>query len=159
MKVLAYDPGYERLGVALLEKKDNKETLLYSACLQTEKEKDIHERIFALGERVEELITTHAPDAVALEKLFFNKNQKTAIAVAEMRGVLLYLGEKHGCLVREYTPQEIKVAVTGYGKSDKEQVIAMVKQLLPHAPQKALDDEYDAIAVGLTFLAIERYPH
>ena len=86
-------------------------------------------------------------------RLFFNKNQKTAMGVAQVRGILVYLAQSHDCQVYEFGPQEIKIAVTGYGKSDKSAVIDMVKRLIPSAPNKALDDEYDAIAVGITCLA------
>lgn len=156
MRVLAFDPGYDRLGVAVLEKKDGKEHLVHSECVVTDKKTAIAERLGTIGSAVEILIKTHTPDFIAVESLYFNKNQKTAIAVSEARGVLLYLAEKHGCVVREYTPQEIKVAVTGYGKSTKDQVEGMVRRLLPEVPESALDDEYDAIAVGLTCLACER---
>lgn len=156
MRVLSFDPGYDRLGIAVLEKKNGKEHLVESRCLLTNKDATISARLAHIGAEVEALITTCAPDLVAIESLYFNKNQKTAIAVAEARGVLLYLAEKHSCAVREYTPQEIKVAVTGYGKSTKEQVALMVKRLLPNVPENALDDEYDAIAVGITCLACER---
>lgn len=153
MRVLAIDPGYERLGVAVLEKVDNKEVLLFSGCLETDKKMDLPDRLLILGEGILALIAKYEPTAVAIETIFFNKNQKTAVAVAEARGMIIYLAKLHHCLVCEYGPQEIKVAVTGYGKSDKAAVIDMVKRLIPTAPKKGLDDEYDAIAVGVTCLA------
>jgi crossover junction endodeoxyribonuclease RuvC len=85
--------------------------------------------------------------------LFFNKNIKTAIAVAEVRGALIYLAKKHSLPIYEFGPQEIKVAVTGYGKSDKTAVFDMLKRLVPNLKTQALDDEYDAIATGITCLA------
>jgi len=88
-----------------------------------------------------------------VETLFFNKNVKTAIGVAQARGIILYLAKNAGCTVHDFGPQEIKIAVTGYGKSDKNAVIDMVKRLVSNVPEKALDDEYDAIAVGITTLA------
>jgi crossover junction endodeoxyribonuclease RuvC len=90
---------------------------------------------------------------MGIETLFFNKNVKTAIGVAQARGTLLYLAKQAGCTVYEFGPQEIKSAVTGYGKSDKQGVIDMIMRLVKNAPVKALDDEYDAIAVGVTCLA------
>lgn len=157
MRVLAIDPGYDRLGVAVLEHTDTKkEALLFSTCIETDKSQAITERLYALGVEVETLIKKYNPDAIGIETLFFNKNQKTAIAVAEVRGIILYIAKQAGCTLHEFGPQEIKVAVTGYGKSDKHAVIAMVKRLLPEVPKKALDDEYDAIAVGITCLAHHR---
>lgn len=154
MRVLALDPGYDRLGVAVLEKKDGSEVLLHSTCLTSEKSDTLPHRLYALGTAVDALIAEYEPDSIALETLFFNKNAKTVIGVAEIRGICLFLGKKHECAVYEFSPQEIKVATTGYGKSDKAAMIAMVKRLIRNAPPKAHDDEYDAIAVGITTLAI-----
>ncbi len=153
MKVLAIDPGYDRVGVAILDKNNNEEILHYSKCIETKKTDDLNERIFIAGLEVERLIIEHKPNCVAIETLFFNKNIKTAIGVAQARGVMIYLAKKHNCSVFEYGPQEIKVAITGYGKSDKKAVIDMVKRLVKNVPDNALDDEYDAIAVGVTCLA------
>jgi crossover junction endodeoxyribonuclease RuvC len=153
MRVLAVDPGYDRAGVAIIEKRDGKEFLLFSKCLVTDKKLDLNQRIFSLGVELEDIIETHDPDTLAIETLFFNKNIKTGIGVAEARGVIIFLAKKHNCQVYEFGPQEIKVAITGYGSSDKAAVIDMVKRLVINAPDKALDDEYDAIAVGVTCLA------
>ena len=153
MRVLAIDPGYDRLGVAVMEYKNGKEYLIYSACVLTDKKSELPDRLFEIGDAVAKLITTHTPDTVAIETLFFNKNIKTAIGVAQARGIIIYLAKKASCVVHEFGPQEIKVAVTGYGNSDKAAVFAMVSRLVPNVPTQALDDEYDAIAVGITCLA------
>ena len=153
MKVLGIDPGYDRLGVAVVEKENGQEKLLFSDCISTDKTDGLPERIQAAGTVFKQLLSEHDPDAVALETIFFNKNIKTAIGVAQMRGVLLYLAKEAGCSVYEYGPQEIKVAVTGYGKSDKNAVIDMIKRLVSNTPTGALDDEYDAIAAAVTCLA------
>lgn len=153
MRVISVDPGYDRVGVAVLELEDGSEKLLFSECIETDKKQDLHERQFDLGEKFEKTVKKYSPDTLAIETLFFNKNVKTAIGVAEARGVIIYIAKKNGCQVFEFGPQEIKIAVTGYGKSDKGAVIDMVKRLVPAAPLKALDDEYDAIAVGVTCLA------
>lgn len=156
MKVLALDPGYDRLGIALLERVQNKEILHFSDCIITERDTPFIDRLAYIGTSVQNALTIHTPDAVAIETLFFNKNIKTAIGVAQARGVILFLAKEAGCLVYEFGPQEIKVAVTGYGKSDKNAVIDMVKRLISNAPKTAHDDEYDAIAVGITALAHHR---
>jgi crossover junction endodeoxyribonuclease RuvC len=153
MRVLAIDPGYDRLGIAIMEKVDNAEILLHSECLETNKKDTFIKRLFFVGKRIEELLTLYSPTALGIETLFFNKNIKTAIGVAQTRGVIIYLAEKANCEIYEFGPQEIKVAVTGYGKSDKKAIINMVKRLVMNVPDNALDDEYDAIAVGITCLA------
>lgn len=156
MKVLAVDPGYDRLGVAVIEKQDGQEVLLYSDCIETPKEDPLSDRLHQIGNAFQEILVAHNPDAVGIETLFFNKNVKTAIGVAQARGIILYLAKQAGCAVYDFGPQEIKIAVTGYGKSDKNAVIDMVKRLVRNVPEKALDDEYDAIAVGVTTLAHHR---
>ena len=153
MKVLAIDPGYDRLGVAVMEYVDGKEHLIFSTCVLTDKKSELVDRLFTVGTAVVDLIKEHRPDTVAIETLFFNKNIKTAIGVAQARGIIIYLAKEAGCTVYEFGPQEIKVAVTGYGNSDKDAVFSMVTRLVPNVPPNALDDEYDAIAVGITCLA------
>lgn len=153
IRILSIDPGYDRLGLAVLEKKDGYDTLVFSTCIQTDKKAPMSKRLFTIGDGVRRAIIEHSPTHLALEKLFFNKNIKTGIVVAEVRGIIRYLAEVHALELHEYGPQEIKVAMTGYGKSDKTAVIDMVKRLVVNTPQKALDDEYDAIAVGVTCLA------
>ena len=157
MKLLSIDPGYERLGVAIIEKlPKQKETLIFSECFKTSAKLPHHERLTLIGERVQKIIKKYKPDILATEKLFFSGNQKTAMLVAEARGVILFAASSSGLQVFEYTPADIKIAVTGYGKSEKRQVIEMVKRLIPVEKQTNSDDEFDAIAIGLTHCAIHR---
>lgn len=156
MRVLAIDPGYDRLGVAVMEHGNEAEKLIHSDCVLTNKSDDLPNRLQTIGAAFKALLAEHKPDAIGIETLFFNKNQKTAIGVAQARGIIIYLAKTAGCNIYEFGPQEIKIAVTGYGKSDKGAVIDMVTRLIPNAPTDALDDEYDAIAVGITCLAHHR---
>lgn len=157
MKVLAFDPGYERLGVAVLEKeKKGKELLLHSECVRTPKTLSFAERLKILGAAAETLIKTWQPDAMALEEIFFEKNAKTAMQVAEVRGALIYIAGSKNLAVHHYTPGEVKIAVTGYGASTKAAIALMVPKLLKLPSRKRLDDELDAIAVGITHLARAR---
>lgn len=154
MKILAIDPGYQRLGLAVLEKlPKQKETLLYSACVQTLKTLAREKRLFAVSAAVAGVIKKYKPEAMAIETLFLHTNHKTAMSVAEARGAILSEAARCGLRVFEYTPLQIKIAVTGYGRSDKKQVTEMIKKLIALPEKKRLDDEYDAIAVGLTHLA------
>ena len=139
MKVLAIDPGSDRIGIAVMEKKDGKEIVLFSQCFETDKKADLAKRLYALGETIEQVLAVHKPSALGIETLFFNTNQKTALGVAQARGIIIFLAQKAGCRIYEFGPQEIKVAVTGYGKSDKIAVIDMVKKLAVGVPNKALD--------------------
>ncbi|PSO46471.1 MAG: crossover junction endodeoxyribonuclease RuvC [Parcubacteria group bacterium SW_4_46_8] len=151
MRVISIDPGYGRCGVAIVEKSGaNDETLLYSDCIETSQNNDFHTRLGELGNEIERLVEQYQPDACSIETLYFNSNQKTAMKVAQVRGMIAYIAESAGLNVFEYTPSQIKNAVTGYGKSDKRQVITMLEQLIDISKEIQYDDEYDAIAVGIT---------
>jgi crossover junction endodeoxyribonuclease RuvC len=155
MRFLGIDPGYDRVGIAVVDKDvtTQTETVIFSECFETDKTLETTERLHLVGKRVAQIIADHSPQALALETLFFNQNQKTAMAVAGARGIILYVAKEAGCALFEYHPQEIKVAITGYGKSDKTAVTTMVKQLVKNCPPQAIDDEYDAIAIAVTGLA------
>lgn len=153
MRILAIDPGYDRLGVAVIEKQNQQEVVLFSTCIKSSATHTFSERLHTIGSELERIITNHQPTLLAVETLFFNKNVKTALQVAHARGVIMYVASTHKLAIMELSPQQIKVAVTGYGNSDKQAVTMMVKQLARNVPESVLDDEYDAIAVGITALA------
>ncbi len=161
IKILAIDPGYERVGIAVLEKETlGKERLLFSECFKTSSKLSLDERLFLIGTEIEKVIGEFTPDILAIEKLFFTNNQKTALSVSEARGVIIYTAKKAGLSVREFTPNEIKVAVTGYGKAEKKDIAFMLPKLIEIDIGEKKDDELDAIAVGLTAFAHHRnnYP-
>ena len=158
MRLLAIDPGYERLGIAILEKNsgDRKEILIYSDCFKTSAKLPHAERLNLIGKEIKRVIEAFAPTALSIETLFFSVNTKTALTVAEARGVILYEAASAGLSIYECNPMEIKVAVTGYGKSDKKDIIKMVPILVAISKEINHDDEYDAIAAGLTYFATNK---
>lgn len=156
MKILAIDPGYERVGIAVVEKDNSKEILLYSDCFRTSPKELFHKRLYDVGKEIERVINKHLPEACAIEKLYFNTNQKTALMVSEVRGAVIFVALSHNLPVYEYTPLQIKSAVTGHGTSDKKQVISMVCRLISIEKDIVYDDEYDAIAIGITCMASEK---
>ena len=153
MRVLAIDPGYDRMGLAVIEKKSNKEILVYSSCLITDRQKDFGNRLLLVGKEVAETIKKFQPEAMAIESLFMEKNQKTGMRVSEARGVILYEAAKNRVPVMEFTPLQVKSAVTGDGRSDKTRIARMLPLLITLPKKKMLDDEMDAVALGLTFFA------
>ncbi len=155
MKIIAIDPGYERIGIAVLEKEtsSSKEVLLYSDCFQTNKKDSFEIRLKKIGEELEKLIKEYKPKVLAIESLFFNSNQKTALKVSEAKGVIKYTALSKNLEVLEFTPLQIKIAITGYGRSDKNQVTSMLSHLINIKKEVKYDDEYDAIAIGLTYFA------
>lgn len=146
--VIAIDPGYDRVGVAVFKG----EELLYSDCF-TPSTKEFVDRINMIAHELERTINEYKPTELAMETLFFSKNQKTALKVAEARGVILHTCTKLGLSFFEYSPQAVKIAVTGSGNADKTAVITMVERLIKLPPKKRLDDEYDAIALAIAHQA------
>jgi crossover junction endodeoxyribonuclease RuvC len=149
-RILGIDPGYERLGIALIEKAGGKDRLVHSECFKTPSSLSFSKRLKEIGDRVEKIIEEFKPSSLAIENLFVSTNQKTAMRVGEVRGALLYLAERAGLPIYEYTPLQVKIAVSGYGKSDKRQVEMMVRRLILIEKEIKDDDEIDAIAIALT---------
>jgi crossover junction endodeoxyribonuclease RuvC len=157
MKILGIDPGYDRVGIAIVEKNPKtKEVLLHSECFETSPKDDFYTRLAQVGAKIAEVVHTYSPTALSIETLFITKNQKTAMRVAEARGVIIHEALRKKIPVFEYNPLQIKIAVTGHGGSDKTQIMKMIPLLVKIPVKKARDDEYDAIAVALTCIASER---
>lgn len=158
MRIIAIDPGFERVGIAILERiPKEKDSLVYSSCFKTSAKIPFHERLTSIGNEIETIIKKFKPEKLAIEKLYFTTNQKTAMGVSEARGVIIYTCSRNKLDIFEYTPPQIKVAVTGYGKADKNMVMGMVPKLIKISKQTDSDDELDAIAIGLTCFACERF--
>lgn len=150
-RVLAIDPGFDRLGLAVLEGDPSRPTVVWSECV-TPPKGEVHERLAQVFSAVEKAIRKHKPNALALETLFFSKNVKTALGVAEARGAVLAAAGQARLPVIECSPQEVKIAVTGHGGADKAAIARMVPKLVHLSVKKRLDDELDAIAVGIAAL-------
>ena len=157
MKVLAIDPGYGRCGVAVVEKDvGGKEVLIYSSCIETPAKAEFADRLAQVANECGRLIAAYAPDCLAMEKLYFQTNQKTAMRVAEVRGALINTAQGAGIEVFEYTPGEVKSAAAGNGSADKKAVARMLHALMKIEKEILFDDEYDAIAIAVTHLARAR---
>ncbi|MDP1689966.1 MAG: crossover junction endodeoxyribonuclease RuvC [bacterium] len=152
MRILAIDPGYDRLGIAVIEGDPSRPTLLMSACIQPDKGAS-ENRLAEVSMVITSTIKKYAPDALAIETLFFGVNKKTAIGVAESRGAILAAAGLVSIPVIECSPQQVKLAVTGHGGSSKAAVAVMIPRLLSLKNKKRFDDEMDAIAIGITALA------
>lgn len=150
--VLAIDPGFDRVGVAVVTKNGQKEKILFSKCILTNKKESQSKRLEQIGLEIKKIIKKEKPSCMAIEKLFFNQNTTSALRVAEARGVIMYEAVCAGLRVFEYSPQEIKIAVTGYGKASKGDVEMMTLRLLSLKTTPKYDDEVDALALGVTHL-------
>ena len=156
MRILAIDPGFDRMGVAIVEGDGSKPVVVFSECVSPPKG-DRELRLAYIQRAIMQLIEEYAPMMLVLESLYFSKNKKTALGVAEARGTVIATAGTKGVPVREIPPGTVKLAVTGNGRADKKAVAHMVEKLVKLEEKKRLDDELDAIAVGITALAL-RFP-
>lgn len=147
--ILGLDPGLARLGFAVLKRNFSSPIILDVGCFETDKKMSTGERLNLISDKIIYLIEKYKPDAVAVEKLFFSKNVKTALTVAEARGVIIYTASTLSCKIFEFSPQEVKIAATGQGRADKAQVQKMLKIIFKLKQIPKPDDAADALALAL----------
>ncbi len=157
LRVLGIDPGIERLGWAVVEKEGELISRCDSGVKRTLKTESGASRLAEIFDFISSILVKEKPERLAIEKIFFSKNTKTALAVSEVRGVILAVAQKNGLSIIELSPSEIKIAVCGYGRADKRQVADMLKISLKLSTQKLLDDETDALAIALTGVIHKTY--
>lgn len=149
MKILGIDPGMAIVGYGLIGVENENITLLTSGSIQTDKTLTDSKRLLEIYNDLSQIIELYKPDCASVEQLFFFKNQKTIIPVAEARGVILTVLEKYNIPTYSYTPMEVKQVLTGYGRADKKEVEQMVKITLGRQELPKLDDTIDAIAIAI----------
>lgn len=149
MKILGIDPGMAIVGYGLINKENDNLELLTSGSIQTDKKLSDSKRLLEIYTDLTTIIKKYKPDCASVEELFFFKNQKTIIPVAEARGVILTVLEMHGIPAYSYTPMEVKQVLTGYGRAEKKDVEQMVKITLENRVLPKLDDTIDAIAIAI----------
>ena len=149
MIILGIDPGYAIVGYGAIRAEWGKFAPVGHGAIFTQAEESFNRRLEIIYDGMEEMLQKCRPDALAIEKLYFQNNQKTAIGVAEARGVILLAAQKAGVPVYEYTPLQVKMAVTGYGQAQKPQVMEMTRRLLKLAEVPKPDDTADALAVAI----------
>ncbi len=154
MIVLGIDPGTARTGYAIVQLK-SKPILIESDTIITPAGIDMPKRLKMLYREMTDLVKKHSPDVMVIERLFFNTNAKTAIAVGQSRGVTMLVAANKNLMVAEYTALEAKLALTGYGRSDKKQVQEAVKKYLGLDKIVKSDDANDAVAIALCYLKKE----
>lgn len=150
MRILGIDPGFGRLGIGIIDVEKNKETYMYSECFETNPKDTFHNRLKIIGQKIQTICETWLPQAASVETLFFEKNQKTAMSVSEARGVIVYELLRNNISVFEYSPLQVKMALTGFGKAEKSQVAFMTEKILHLTSKERLDDELDALALAIT---------
>lgn len=149
MRVLGIDPGFAITGYSIIDYIGNKFKLIDSGAVLTKSGVSFPQRLTKIYDDLNLIIDEYKPEAIAVEELFFNQNTKTAINVAQARGIILIVGCKRGIPTFEYTPLQVKQAVTGYGRADKMQVQKMVQSILKVEKIPKLDDITDSMAIGI----------
>lgn len=158
MRILGIDPGTGILGFGVIDIEKGKPKLVDAGVIRTPVKQADSERLFTIYNELKEIIAELKPDVLAVEKLFFAQNVTTAMSVSQARGVVLLLGKQHDMELYEYTPLQIKQALTGYGRADKKQIQEMVRVMLglKEAPQP--DDCADALAAAITHSMTSQHP-
>ena len=147
-KILGIDPGSRRIGYGVIEKSGSELTLL-AANLFKIKSKDDMGALLETKQEIDKLIKIHKPDLLAIEKLYFAKNRKTGLEVAQARGAVILSALEHKIKIKEYAPNEIKMNLTGYGFSDKKAVAKMVRLILKKPDFEVIDDVSDAVGIAI----------
>jgi crossover junction endodeoxyribonuclease RuvC len=150
MRIIGIDPGTGILGFGILDWQKNKITLVDAGVIRTPVKQPDSQRLLTIFDELTELIKQYEPSVMAVEKLFFAQNVTTAMSVSQARGVVLLLGEQHKMELYEFTPMQIKQAITGYGKATKQQIQEMVRTLLGLKEIPKPDDAADALACAIT---------
>jgi len=154
---IGIDPGTRRVGYGVILQEQGEAIFVEAGIMPITSTDDIG-ALYETKKGLDKLIAKHKPDVLAVEKLFFAKNQKTALAVAQARGVILLAAKEHGVRIREYAPNEVKIGVTGYGAADKKAVLKMVRVILKQPGMTMIDDASDALALAI-LAAGERLIH
>ena len=153
MIILGIDPGLATLGWGVIEAERGRQRLINYGCILTTPQQRFPERLKQIGEDMRSLLTLYKPDEIAFEELFFAKNVTTALTVGAARGVAVSVCADYTDRLYEYTPMQVKQAIVGYGKAEKQQIQQMVKMLLHMEEIARPDDAADAIAIALTHAA------
>jgi crossover junction endodeoxyribonuclease RuvC len=157
LKVLGIDPGYALLGFGIIEQHGNKSTPITYGVIETKAGEPFVSRLGKIYKQTRELILKHQPDVISIETLYFSKNTKTAMNVAHARGVVLAVAADLCNNVHEYSPVQIKQALTGYGRASKQQMQAMITSLLNLKTIPKPDDAADALAIALCHINTNQY--
>lgn len=152
MRILGIDPGTGIMGFGVIDS-GRQPKMIDAGVIRTKVHQPEPERLVIIYDALQEIVKLNKPEVVSVEKLFFAKNVTTAMSVAQARGVVLLVAQQHGLPIFEYTPMQIKLSLTGYGKADKKQMQEMVKILLKLKEVPKPDDCADALAAALTYAA------
>lgn len=154
MKIISIDPGYDRVGIAVLEKNTTeKEVILFSCCITTDRKSLFYDRLKKIQHELGVIISKHKPEIMVMEELYFANNSPTALRVSEARGIISGEAIRKEIPIREIHPNHVKIAITGNGAAKKTDILFMLPKLIQLDTTGKIDDELDAIAIGIAFFA------
>jgi crossover junction endodeoxyribonuclease RuvC len=151
MRILGIDPGLATLGFGIIDQQNNQLQVVDFGCILTAANVSFPQRIFQIHQQLTDILVKYSPNVVVVEELFFSKNVKTALQVAQVRGVIILTAMQNGHEVKEYTPLQVKQSVVGYGRATKDQIQKMVKVLLKLSEIPKPDDAADALSVAICY--------
>lgn len=157
MTILGIDPGFHRCGYGIIKTKGQSLRVVASGLITSQPGRPVHERLQVVAHALTELIVTYRPEESAIEQLFFEKNRKTFLRVSQAQGAIILTLTEAGLPITEYTPLQVKQALTGYGQAGKKQVQSMVQRLLNIREDIPVDDTADALAVAICHAAASRF--
>lgn len=152
MRVLGIDPGTAIVGFSILDFENNKFKVIDFGCIFTDKNMLMEDRLCKIYSELSEIIDKYKPDEMAIEELFYFKNNKTVISVGQARGVIVLCGRQKNLKINHYTPLQVKIGITGYGKAEKKQIQLMVQRILGLKEIPKPDDAADALAIAITHI-------
>ncbi len=152
MRVLGIDPGTAIVGYGIIDYEKGKFQIVDYGCIYTAKDLPMEDRLVKIHEELSALIEKYRPEEMAVEELFYFKNNKTVISVGQARGVIVLTGRLHGLQMHAYTPLQVKMGITGYGRAEKKQIQQMVQRFLGLKELPKPDDAADALAIAINHI-------
>ncbi len=152
MRVLGIDPGTAIVGFSILDFENNRFNVIDYGCIYTDKDMPMEDRLCKIYSELTEIIKKYSPSEMAIEELFYFKNNKTVISEGQARGVIVLCGRQNNLVINHYTPLQVKTGITGYGKAEKKQIQLMVQRILGLSEIPKPDDAADALAIAITHI-------
>lgn len=152
MRVIGIDPGTAIVGYGIVDFEKNKYTAVYYGVITTSKDLKMEDRLNLIFEALNDILSRYKPDYMAIEDLFYFKNNKTVISVAQARGIVLLSAKQKNIPITSYTPLQVKIGITGYGKADKRQIQQMIQKFLALDDIPKPDDAADGLAIAITHI-------
>lgn len=152
MRIIGIDPGTAIVGYGIIDFNKNSYSTVYYGVITTSKDLNMEDRLLIIYQELKKILEEYKPEYIAIEDLFYFKNNKTVISVAQARGIILLSAKQNNIPISSYTPLQVKIGITGYGKADKKQIQQMTQRILGLSEIPKPDDAADALAIAITHI-------